>query len=190
LQQYNDFVFLTVGIGIGAGIVVNKKLFDGSNHSAGEFGHMTIIEGGLQCSCGNRGCLETYASDRATVNSYNSALTEKEQTVSNIEELITRYKAGDRKAENSLQESAKFIGIGISNIIKAIDPQAIVVGGKITQAWDIVKPVMMELLAKRNIFGIEQELAVLPSSLSIRPRLLGAATLAIREIFHDYQITK
>ena len=64
----SNFIFLSIGTGIGAGIVVDNHIISGSSHAAGEYGHMTLIEGGELCSCGNKGCWEVYASDRATIN--------------------------------------------------------------------------------------------------------------------------
>jgi len=83
ITEINDFVFLLVGYGIGAGVVVGKKLLDGFNHSAGEFGHTIISANGKVCNCGNHGCLEIYASDRATVQRYLDHKSETKETSTN-----------------------------------------------------------------------------------------------------------
>jgi predicted NBD/HSP70 family sugar kinase len=80
--------------------------------------------------------------------------------------------------------------MGIADIIKAVDPEAIIIGGRITSAWEIVYPEIMQTLSIRAFFGKKRNIRILPTSLAVRPRLLGAATLAIKEIFSDFKITR
>ncbi len=191
IKQIHDFVFLSVGIGIGAGIVVNRKLLDGFNHSAGEFGHTTLFENGELCSCGNHGCLEVYASDRATVKRFKkrqSAGAHSDDV--NLTELLALARQGNADAIRTFKETGNYLGKGIANIVKAVDPQAVVIGGKISQAWDLIYPEIMNSVKANDLFHLSRTLEILPSSLKIRPRLLGAATLAIREMFSDYQIVR
>ncbi len=192
VTKLNDFVFLSVGAGIGSGIVLNRKILEGANHSAGEFGHMTLVENGLPCICGNRGCLEAYASDRATARRYNALQQKKNATVqeSMVEEIIPRALQGEKSAIRTLKETGHFLGLGIKNIIRAVDPQAVIIGGKIIQAWSIIYPEILRVVKSGDLYGLRQEVKILPSSLKVRPRLLGAATLAIREIFEEYQIVR
>ncbi|MDE3056871.1 MAG: ROK family transcriptional regulator [Bacteroidota bacterium] len=185
-----NIVFLSVGAGIGAGIVVDNRILSGGTHAAGEFGHMTIVEGGEQCTCGNQGCWEVYASDRATVRRY--AVTKKlsrdktaDLTLTSIIELSYR---GDAIAREALTTSAQYIGLGIANIVRSFDPEVIIIGGTITRAWDLIYPEIMEAVNKRGFFGKERNTAILPTSLTAPPPLLGAAALSIRKIFTDYRI--
>jgi predicted NBD/HSP70 family sugar kinase len=182
-----NFVFLSVGAGIGAGIVVDNHILSGSSHAAGEFGHVTILEGGELCSCGNRGCWEVYASDRATVRRYvgDKKLTADLVTMPYIIQLA---KEGDVRAGEALTKTAQYLGLGIASIIRAFDPEGIVIGGPITQSWDLVYPHIMETVNKRGFFGKQRNTTILPTSLSGNPPLLGAAALSIRKIFTDYRI--
>lgn len=191
IKHINDFVFLSVGIGIGAGIVVNRKLLDGFNHSAGEFGHTTLYEDGPVCSCGNRGCLEVYASDRATVQRFKK-ITPSSEKIGDItlKDLLILARKGDPDVIRTFKETGTYLGLGIANIVKAVDPQAVVIGGKISQAWNFIYPEIVKTVKTNDLFHLSRTLEILPSSLKIRPRLLGAATLAIREMFLDYQIVK
>jgi len=188
----NDFVFLSVGIGIGSGIVVNKKLLDGFNHSAGEFGHTVLFEDGPLCSCGNRGCLESYASDRAIVEQYKNKSNADGPKMKDffLKDLLKLTQDGEAEAQEIIRQAGVYLGLGISTIVKAVDPQAVVIGGKITQAWDLVYPEIIRTIAEHDLFHLKRTVEILPSSLKIRPRLIGAATLAIREIFSDYQIVR
>ncbi len=192
ITEINDFVFLSVGIGIGAGVVVGKKLLDGFNHSAGEFGHTIVSDNGNLCNCGNRGCLEVYASDRATVRRYldNNPDAKDAETNTLLKDIIYLATKKDPLAIEALKKTGHYLGIGISTIVKSVDPQAVVIGGKIIQAWDIIYPEIKKAEEEHDMFHLKRSVEILPSTLVERPRLLGAATLIIRDLFSDYQIVR
>ncbi len=185
-----NFVFLSIGRGIGTGIVVDKRVLEGESHAAGEFGHMALIEGGDPCACGNLGCWEAYASDRATIQRYLAARSSTHDGAPDltIGTLVDAAAAGDADARAAILVTARYIGMGVSNIIKAVDPEAIVIGGSIRKAWDIIHPAVMEIVNARAFFGRQRDTALLPSSLRTSPPVLGAAALAIRKIFTDYRV--
>ena len=187
----SNFVFLQVGPGIGSGIVVEKKLLDGEFHASGEFGHMVLYEGGEPCLCGNNGCWEMYASDRATIKRYinlkGDSLTSTENIT--IDEVIEAAKNKDSIANDVLKQTGYYLGLGIASVLKIIDPHVIIVGGGIVRAWDIIYPEINKIIKERAFYGKKKSISILPTTLQIRPRLLGAATLAISDIFNDYKIT-
>ncbi len=187
----SNFVFLSVGDGIGSGIVVEGKLLQGEFQAAGEVGHMILIEGGEKCVCGNKGCWERYASDTATVKRFFTETHQEAGPLNNlkIDDILDLAENGDKIAMKVLTETGEFLGLGISSIIKAIDPHAIIIGGRITRAWDIIYPQILKEVEKRAFYGRHKNIIITPTSLDVRPRLLGAATLAIKEIFDDYKIT-
>ncbi len=180
-----NFVFLSITPGIGSGIVIGKRLLEGENQESGEFGHMVINDGGELCSCGNSGCLEAYASDRATASRYSVKAHEANMRYS-MEAIISKAREGDTNANDVLRQTGYYLGLGISNIVKTIDPHAIIIGGLITQVWDIVYPEIMEVVRTRAYFGRTKGLEILPTSLKVPPRLLGAAAVAIEKMFLDY----
>lgn len=186
-----NFVFLAVGAGIGSGIVVENKLINGEYQAAGEFGHMTIFEGGEPCTCGNNGCWEAYASDRAVVNRYVVRKHGKlDHTVDfMVQDIIDLAEKGDDVALDILRQTGYYLGLGIANIIKAVDPHVIVIEGRITHVWDIIYPEIMAVVKQRAYFGRMKTIEILPTSLKVLPRLLGAAALAIEEVFGGYKIT-
>jgi predicted NBD/HSP70 family sugar kinase len=188
--QPTNFVFLAVGAGIGTGIVIDNHILGGSSHAAGEFGHMTIVEGGEPCSCGNLGCWEVYASDRATVRRY-IALQQAQspQTPSpTLSDIITSARRGDPTASGALLKTSQYLGLGIANIVRSFDPEVVVIGGLITQAWELIYPEIMETVNRRGFLGKARNIRILPTSLSTSPPLLGAAALPIRKLFTDYRI--
>ncbi len=186
----SNFVFLEIGPGIGSGIVVENKILDGEFHASGEVGHMIIYEGGELCTCGNHGCWERYASDRATVSRYISRKYGefKQPVIITIDEIIDMALKGDEIGREVLSQTGFYLGLGISNILKAIDPHAFILGGRIIQAWDIIYPEIDRIVKKRAFYGEKKNIQILPTSLTVRPRLLGAATYAIKKIFDDYKI--
>ncbi len=187
----SNFVFLLVDRGIGAGVVVDRRVLYGDSHAAGEFGHMTIIEGGEACTCGNAGCWETYASDRATVQRYIAAKGLNGDSASRLtlDDIIDAARKGDGIARQVLTKCGYYLGLGIANIVKSVDPAAVIIGGRITGAWDIVYPQMMTVLSMRAFFGKTRNTSILPTSLAARSPLLGAAALSIRKFFADYRVT-
>jgi predicted NBD/HSP70 family sugar kinase len=184
----SNFVFLLVDRGVGAGVVVDRRILNGDSHSAGEFGHMTIIEGGERCTCGNDGCWEMYASDRATVSRYvtQSGLNGGAARLS-LDDVIREAEQGNRIARDVLMECGYFLGIGIVNIIKSVDPATVIIGGRITRAWNIIYPEMMSVVTKRGFYGRNGTTSILPTSLAAKSPLLGAAALAIRTFFSDFK---
>ena len=189
-KEISNFVFLEIGHGIGSGIVVENKILDGEFHASGEVGHMVIYEGDELCTCGNHGCWERYASDLATVNRYIvRKYGESGQPVKiSIDEIIELAEQGDEIAKDILGQTGYYLGLGISNILKAIDPQAIIIGGRIVQVWDIIYPEINKIVKKRAFYGEKKNIMILPTSLQVKPRLLGAASYAIKKIFDDYKI--
>jgi len=191
-KRLKDFVYVYIGDGIGTGIVLDRNLVDGVHYASGEFGHTTIIERGELCSCGNNGCWEAYASNKATLKYY---LIKKRMPLDNsvgiaFEDIVGLAKRGDKDAREVLRRAGHYIGLGVSNILKAIDPQAIIIGGEITQVFDLIYPEIEETIYERSFLGLEKNVEILPTSLDVKPQLIGAATLAISEIFTDYKIVK
>lgn len=136
----DNLVFLKIGYGIGSAIIFDGKIFRGISDSAGEFGHTTVDIGGPRCNCGNYGCLEALSSENAIVKAVVKDLKAgrmslvRELCDGNLEKVTPDhvYRAADRGDELSLsvlQEAARYLGIGIANIINSINPKVIVIGG-------------------------------------------------------------
>jgi len=182
----SNFVFVSIGAGIGSGVVVSSNLLNGEFSAAGEFGHMSLTENGALCSCGLRGCWEAYASDKATIKRYVGISASKQDI--DIQDVIDRALKGEVEATETIKETGYYLGLGITNIIKSLDPRSIIIGGKIVKAWEIIYPEIMKVIEEKTFFGSKKNIKILPTSLKTKPRLLGAATLAIRQIFEDYKI--
>lgn len=130
-----DAAYIFVGTGIGCGLILNHALFAGSNGTAGEFGHMTIVPGGLACGCGSRGCLEMYCSGKALTIRAAEASGQLNRQWRSAFELIQAGRDGDPAAQAILEESFHYLGIGIANLVNLLNPGMIVLGGGIITGW-------------------------------------------------------
>lgn len=174
-------VFLNVSDGVGAGIAVDGKLLRGFHNAAGELGHIPLNMYGPRCACGQRGCLEAYASKRAVIARYRgtdpSWPESGEPTSVTIEHIMERARAGETHAIGTLRETGHFLALGFATIIKAFDPQRIYVGGEITAAWDLVLGTVRDTLREDELVRQAGETEILTVSLGEHPRLRGAAAL-------------
>ena len=187
----SNFIFLSVGRGIGAGIVIERRILSGESYFAGEFGHMMLVEGGEQCACGNHGCWEAYASDQATVRRYRKArgLGESGSELT-IDDVIAAANAGELAAIQELKSTGYWLGVGIANMVKAVDPSTIIVGGHITRVWDVIATDVIASAHRRSFTGDGRGPAIVATSLVKRPSLLGAAALAMSKSFGEVRVTR
>lgn len=185
-----DFVYVTIGDGVGAGVVVNGEVVRGHNYTAGEFGHVPLNVDGPRCLCGANGCLEAYTSNLATLSRYlgqplSPVTTRKllRQTGLTVEDVIERARAGDQRALDSVEETARFLGIGIGGIINALNPSTVYVGGEITALWEQLFPIMRREIEKRALTKATAATPIMPQSVGDHPRLRGATTLVAAPLF-------
>jgi len=178
-------VFVSVSDGVGVGIVIDGRLVRGTHNIAGEFGHVTLNAEGPRCSCGANGCWEAYISNLATLTRYlgieragpiyTEALT--------VDDIIGCARAGDARALDALETTARYLGRGLALIIKALDPRRIIVGGEITSAWDFLEPVVMKSMGENALIPdlVTTEVVTVPAD--EHPRLRGAAALVCAPAF-------
>lgn len=184
-------VYLLVGIGIGAGIVINGRILSGDAHAAGEVGHMTVVEGGERCRCGNAGCWHLYASEQALIKRFIAMKAARGHAVdaSGVADVVNAARQGDDDAIGALHIWAQHVGVGIGDLMCILDPAVVIVGGPIAQAWDLVGDTINETAEGRRPLSNGRKTAVLPTSLPDNPPLLGAAALSIRNVFADVTIS-
>ena len=182
-------VFVSVSDGVGIGVVVNGELLRGRHNTAGEFGHVPLSIDGPRCSCGATGCWESYISNIATLSRYfgrdlaGSGPVDAETATFSVEDLIARARAGDPKALAAVNSTARYLGLGLSSIINALDPVRIYIGGEITTAWSLIEPIVRSGLRERTLtdFGGNTEIHVVPAE--EHPRLRGAVALVAAPAF-------
>jgi len=174
-----DLVALTVAEGIGTGLVLNHQLVRGSTGVAGEFGHITIVENGLECRCGNKGCWELYASNTAAVRYYTGSKTTA-QTLS-FDDILRLATQGDAKAIEAINKMAHYLGVGIAMLVTGLAPDVILVIGEITRLWNQVGPIITKTVAERSLTHANTR--IVPTDPVSHPRLLGTIALVLQQHF-------
>jgi len=173
-----DFVFVEVGdVGVGAGIVINRELYRGHDGTlSAEFGHMVVDPGGPRCSCGRSGCWEALVCDRATWSRYSQA---SGYTAAKFEKMLAALDSGDATAAEAAGETARYLALGISNIAFALNPERIVIAGRVARAWNVIEPAIAHALDSTKL-----NVEVKPARLSAEELFIrGAAQLALNRVF-------
>lgn len=188
----NNLILLTLGTGIGGGIIINGRLYSGASGSAGEIGHMTINVNGPRCSCGNTGCLEALVSGTAVAKEAirrirqgeRSSLTEiVEGKIENItaEKVSLAAQAGDSLASEVILKAATYLGIGLANLVNIFNPEMIIIGGGIAKMGDLLLNPARQVVRERAFQLSAQAVQIVPAQLGDDSGVLGAAVFAFQQ---------
>jgi len=190
-----DFVYVSVSDGVGTGVVVNGEVVRGHGHTAGEFGHIPISSDGPHCLCGAQGCLEAHTSNLATVARYlghelSPAIAREllQRSGVTVDDVIRHAGGGDERARAALAETGRYLGIGLSMIVQALNPAQIFVGGEITGAWDVLEPALRAEIARRALTRRAAETPLVPEPAGSLPRLRGAIALVAAPVYAAPQV--
>jgi len=199
-RKYKNFICVNVGYGIGAGIIINGQPLLGTHGMSGEFGHITLEKDSrIQCYCGNFGCLEALSSGNGIAR---AARLELESGVKSIlldmcnndpsnltaEMVAEAAKKGDAVAWNVFHRAAEYLGIGISALINLFNPEAIVIGGGVTQAGDILFDTVRNTIKARALNKISKEAEILPATFGLKAAVMGAVSLITQKVLNlDYR---
>lgn len=181
VRDARDFIFVLVADGVGTGIIFDGQVYRGMRGAAGEFGHMIVgRDAPVPCSCGNDDCWEAFASERAATARYHKLSGGK--GAPNFASLIDRALDGEQNAKIALTETARYLGIGISNLVVGLSPEAVIVGGAITRAWPLIEKALTEKIERSVRRGVPSA-RILRSTLSGDPTLKGALSLVLARKF-------
>lgn len=185
IKNYDNSIYVSIGTGIGLGIIVNNELYRGSDGVSGEMGHMTIEFNGKKCGCGNQGCWELYASE--------SAFFKKLSRIKNGGE-ITLEKANKMILENdgdTLMEIEKFgnyLGIGLTSMINTFNPDSIILRSNLIEANPIILKSIKRSVSKRISRYIALKNEIFISQLNRNAAALGAASFMIKKFLVDSKV--
>ncbi|PWT94120.1 MAG: hypothetical protein C5B55_03205 [Blastocatellia bacterium] len=161
-RNAGDFVLVRAGTGIGVGLVLEGEVFRGTTGAdiAGEFGHMTIVAGGKQCSCGNFGCWERYASTQSAVELYAGESRSGFRSTMTFDDIVSRASAGERRAQTTLERVGTHLGIGIGNVICGLGVPDVVLSGDLLRGWKFIEgptrhAIDMSLCGKLSRWSLE-----------------------------------
>ena len=178
-KNVSHLVFISVGMGIGCGLIINNKLYSGSLYHAGEFGHMIVNPDGLPCQCGNKGCWEVYASNNAAIRMYK----EKSNRKVTFQEILAEFtKDHSFQTVEVVQSITKYLGIGIANIINGLNPEMVVVGGEITVIKDLVYNELLKGIKGRSLEKSFSGVRLEFSQLGNKATALGMGSIVIEKI--------
>ncbi len=187
-----DFVILTLGTGLGSGIVVDGKLVYGHTGFAGEVGHLCVVPGGRECGCGRKGCLETYASATGLVKTVSLMISEMraDSPLRDIPPAKLTSKAiaeaaeqGDPIALRAMDYTAEKLGLGIINSIVYTSPEAIFLFGGLANAGELLFKPVRDYLKKHNYILFKNTVKILPSGIpESNGAVLGSAALILNDL--------
>jgi len=184
-----NFIYIFADYGVGAGVVIDGKLFTGSCGVACEFGHTTVGLDGRECYCGNRGCLEMYCSTSAIIRRYlvddsgHAELKSKLLESPNFSIFADAAYGGDRIALGYIEESARILGIGLAGLINLFNPSLVIIGGELAENCAGYTKIVTDV-AKQKVFRNDASvLKIIPSSLKDEASVRGAVALAMAQVF-------
>ena len=192
VREARDFIMVLVEEGLGTGIVFDGQVYRGEGGAAGEFGHMTVGEGApIACASGSRSCWEAFASERAASAFYERRVGQdpaRPQSLSFVH-LVDHALGGDEAARGALLDAARYLGIGIANLIKGLSPDAVIVAGRIARAWPLIAQEVRESVAEHSLCRGLPGPRIIVSSLGEAPPLLGALSLVLARKFASVSTT-
>ena len=186
-QGLDNFLTVTVGRGIGLGIVANGQFYRGQMGGAGEFGHITMNPDGPLCACGKRGCLEAYVGDPGLIRSAQEAVVRGEllEDIQELDDLLTLAQQGNPTAIGIFDQAGRILGVGMANLINLFNPEKIIISGEGTREGDFLFKPMQESIQQNTMPGLFD-----PETVEIAPWgddawARGAAGLVLRELFES-----
>ncbi|MFZ3062470.1 MAG: ROK family protein [Actinomycetota bacterium] len=188
----SNLVMVTIGTGIGGGIILNDKIYRGVTGSAAEIGHMVIDIHGPRCQCGNFGCFEELASGDAIARRARAALKKPSHSLmldmveGNLRKITGEVvalaaKRGDKLARQILEDVGFVVGIGLTNIVNIFNPEMIILGGGVMEGDEFIIKVAREVVAKRALIPNKDVVKIVHAKLGNQAGILGAAALVLQE---------
>src|SRR5256712_6425787 len=182
IREVRDFILVLVEEGVGTGIVFDGQVYRGEGGTAGEFGHMTLGSGApVECAVGSRECWEAFASERAALARYQK-LSRSNGSDINFATVMDLALKGERNARAALKETARYLGIGIANLIQGLAPEAVIVGGPIARVWPVIVEDLKASVDESICRGFPST-PILDSTLGSEPTLMGALSLVLASKF-------
>ncbi|GAE09372.1 sulfite reductase [Paenibacillus sp. JCM 10914] len=181
-QHVRHLLYISAGSGIGSGIIINGELYKGARGYAGESGHMSINADGIECTCGNRGCWELYASEKSY--EHRASLPS-----SKTPELIRHADEGHPEAIRQFEELGRYLGVGITNLVNGFNPQSVIIGGPLSDARAWLEPTLRQVVAKRTLPYHRELMEIRFAQLGSRSTMIGAAYSAISQFLSPVRVS-
>lgn len=196
-----NLVYISIGQGLGSGIIIDGRIYRGANWMAGEIGHIVVDLNGPRCRCGNRGCLETFTSERVMVSHAIAAIKQGRKTLiaqlagNEVDKITSKiiFQAADKKdelARDIIEEAGEYLGVAIANVINSFDPGVIILGGESAQFdnFNLMLEPARKTAVKHTFGGRMRKPKVLITELGDDSPAIGAATLAMEKLFNPLSL--
>ncbi|MFQ5355062.1 MAG: ROK family protein [Mariprofundaceae bacterium] len=178
-EEHESLIHLTLGTGVGGGLIIGNSPYPGDGGMAMEIGHLQVEKNGRLCGCGGNGCLETYASASAVAARYAEA---SGKTGEDAQGVYQRALDGNKVARKIIEEAGSYLGMALAETVKILDVRNISISGGLTAAWSMLLPPMQSSLQEKLIPPLRKQVSVSLSSLGDYAGLLGASVLAFDNI--------
>ncbi|MDD5284396.1 MAG: ROK family protein [Desulfuromonadaceae bacterium] len=179
----SSFLLITIGTGLGSGLILNGELWKGAGGFAAEFGHVTVDPDGKLCPCGNQGCLERYVSAEALARSmFESAQDSEIRRSFEAEEIALMARNGNAAAQYAFEQMGRWLGIALASLANTLNLEAVIIGGGVAASLDLFEPALRIEMVRRCFPEIYAGLDILKVELGDDAGLLGAAALAYRHV--------
>ncbi|HMW37756.1 MAG TPA: ROK family protein, partial [bacterium] len=179
-RKHKLVVGITLGTGVGGGIIINGNIYQGASYNGAELGHTVVEANGRLCGCGNRGCIEQYAGGKYIVQDALAAIAQGEQTILSSVGTITPKiifecaHQNDLLSQRIVDQMVFYLGAGLSSIVHVLNPEMIIIGGGISDAGDIFISRIRDEVIKRVMKPVKTQLQVVRAKLGNTAGLLGA----------------
>ena len=190
-QEFSSFVMVTLGTGVGGGLVLNRQIWSGADGAAGELGHIVVEPSGRLCGCGAYGCLEQYASGPALFrtclelwNHYKERALDHSVKPCTAEDVAVAALNGHPAALGAYESAGRYLGQVLAGIANLLNLEGAVIGGGVSASFDLIMPSLREEIDKRAFAVTARRMKVVPAILGDKAGILGAAH-AIREMFTE-----
>ncbi len=185
-KSFSNIIYISVGIGIGVGLILNGKLYKGNNGFSGELGHMTIQVDGLPCRCGNQGCWELYASERALVKRAEGRnIVAKPGEDISLEGLTSLAENEDKEAIQLFEQIGDYLGVGINNIINTFNPEQVIIGNRMAAASKWLDQPLKNRMINQTLWFQQKGFQINYSELSTHSTALGVAAFSVENFFRN-----
>ncbi|MBT2644653.1 ROK family transcriptional regulator [Bacillus sp. ISL-41] len=171
-QDYENILYVSAGIGIGVGIILNTELYQGKSGFSGEMGHMIIELNGKRCNCGSRGCWEAYASE-------NALLEMAGENIDSLESLIEHAKNGEKSAIDLFEKIGQYLGFGINNIINTFNPDQVIIGNRLALLREWIEEPILTTIENHTLAYHQKEMQLEFSKLGKYSTALGVSAFVV-----------
>lgn len=179
-KDFKNIIYVSAGIGIGVGLILNGELYKGNNGFSGELGHMTIQVDGAPCRCGNEGCWELYASEKALLNNTKKlTLSPPSGEDFSLTGLVELAENGNEEVIKLFEQTGDYLGVGINNIINIFNPQQVIIGNRMATSQKWLSKSLNKRVTNQALWFQQSDLQINFSELSTHSTALGMAAFSI-----------